>query len=434
MPPRRSARVAAAEERALSMLAPLPPALVRVILALLPRDARARAACVNRAWRAAADASDAWATLDLRPFVALAPDAYRKLLRGAAAKARGRLQSLDVRGCRRRWVLAALGPIVAANGGTLRELYVDERLSNDDVAQLLASAPALRELHANVDVDSAEAAALLAEPRLRLRELVVDLEEPPRAVLAPLLRRSTTLKRLELVQAPANDAAALSELLDAAAAARVPSLKLYDCELRTDAFLALAALLRGGALATLTVADSAAPLAAPVCAALRSCTTLTTLRLIDVGLFHVVDAGVALLAAVTGHATIRRLHLRFNLFDEGAAGDAVGTALGALLAANAPSLTDLNLDHTVGHERAAVPLLRALRANTHLRCLSLWGNAFGDAFVNGKLRDAVHANTALVCLRLGIGLHTSWRAAEELVVRRAEARGDAPFEEFDEWE
>ena len=127
MPPRRDARLAAAEEPGSTVPPPLPPALVLAIMALLPPDARARAACVNRAWRAAADAPDLWTTLDLRPFAALAPDAYAGLLRSAAAKARGRLVSLDARGIPgviQALLQAALLVVVAANGSTLRELWI----------------------------------------------------------------------------------------------------------------------------------------------------------------------------------------------------------------------------------------------------------------------------------------------------------------------
>ena len=183
MPPRRSARLAAAEKRTSSVLPPLPPALVLAIMALLPPDARGRASCVNRAWRAAADAPEAWTTLDLRPFAALGTDAYVRLLRGAAAKARGRLVSLDVRGIPAA-LNAVLRSVVAANGGTIQELWVGSVwcvLDSDDVTALLTNAPALRALHADVLTDAVAAALLLSEPRLRLRYLGVDFPLEPTA-------------------------------------------------------------------------------------------------------------------------------------------------------------------------------------------------------------------------------------------------------------
>ena len=236
---------------------------------------------------------------------------------------------------------------------------------------------------------------------------------------------------------PAADATPLRELLDAASAAGVRTLELLCCNLPHDAPDALAALLRGGALARLSVSAPDKPLlrdahaAAPLFDALRGSATITTLRLDDASLFDDIDAGLALLAAVTGHVSIRRLHLTDNVFDDGDNGDAISGALAALLAANAPSLTDLDLDGTVRSERAAAPLLNALRANTHLRGLNLSLNMFGAAFVDGELLSALRENASLECLHLD-DFETEQRAAVDFVSRCAATRrrGDAaPFQE-----
>ena len=440
------------------MLLPLPPALVRIILALLPPDARARAACVNRAWRAAADAPDLWTTLDMRPFATLGADKYAALLRGAAAKARGRLVSLDARaipGVLQAVVQAALRPVVAANSGTLHELWVGSplwaRLFINDVTAFLTSAPALRALHADVRADPEDAAALLSEPRLRMRKLDIAFSRPmaslaPLAALLPLLRRCTALRRLLVEYLEVDDAAPLRELLDAAAAARVPALELADCNLSADAPTALAALLRSGTLARLEVTAPDNPLlrnaraAAPLCDALRGCANLTLLCLCGVALFDDIDAGVELLAAVTGHVSIRRLYLPRNAFeDNDDGGNADSGALAALLAADAPSLTDLSLCGTVTSDRAAAPLLRALRANTHLRGLDLGENKFSAVFVDGELLSALRANASLEWLRLDRS-RAEQRAAAEFVAHRAAAtsrRGAAALfqeaETDDEW-
>ena len=448
MPPRRSARLlAAAEERVSSVLPPLPPALALAILALLPLKARARAACVSRAWRSAADASEAWTTLDLRPYSSLGAEKYSALLRGAAAKARGRLVSLDVRG-NQGGLRAALRSVVAANGGSLRELWLGLHWNSNELTVLLTSAPALRALHAGVLAEPDAAAALLSEPRFRVRQLCIDFSRhrtpPPLAALAALLRHCATLKRLRLHRFSVGDAAPLRELLDAAAAARLPALDLAFCRLPNDAPDALAALLRGGTLARLYVTGPDEPLlrdahaAAPLCDALRGCATITTLRFVAVRLFLNVDAGLALLAAITGHASIRRLRLWSNPFEDGDGADAISGALAALVAANAPSLTDLDLDNTVRSDRAAAPLLRALRANTHLRGLGLIRNDFSAAFINDELLDALRENASLERLRLDRS-KAEQRAAEDFVAHRAAARrrGDAaPIEERetdDEW-
>jgi hypothetical protein len=73
MPPRRSARVAAASEcvaaaaeRARTTLSPLPLALVLEIFSLLPVDTRLRCREVCRAWCATLENRSLWTRLDLR--------------------------------------------------------------------------------------------------------------------------------------------------------------------------------------------------------------------------------------------------------------------------------------------------------------------------------------------------------------------------------
>jgi hypothetical protein len=96
MPPRRSARVAAAAERASSALSPLPHAVVLHIFSLLPADARARAACVCRGWGYVLSELSLWTRLDLLPSSGVRVRVTDAVLAGAAAKARGQLAALDV--------------------------------------------------------------------------------------------------------------------------------------------------------------------------------------------------------------------------------------------------------------------------------------------------------------------------------------------------
>ena len=321
-------------------------------------------------------------------------------------------------------------------------------LSSHDAAALLTSAPALRALHADMYAYPDAAAALLSEPRFRMRQLCVNFSRhhapPPLAELAALLRRYAALKRLRLHALSVADVAPLRELLDAAAAARVPALELVACTLPANAPDALAALLRGGALARLYVKGPDEPLlrdahaAAPLCDALRGCASITMLCLCGVDLFDDVDAGVALLAAVTGHVSIRRLDLSGNHFGDDADGDAISGALAALLSADAPSLTDLRLFGTVTSERAAAPLLRALRTNTHLRGLNLSDNEFDAAFVSGELLSALRENASLERLHLNNSEAEQHAAADFVAHRATMSRRDnaAPFQENetdDEW-
>ncbi len=97
MPPRRSARVAAAAELRMTALEPLPLALAQRILVSLPADSRGRAACVCRGWRALLADPALWTRLDvsLDSGVAGALDA-NTVVRGAARRARGLLHHLNV--------------------------------------------------------------------------------------------------------------------------------------------------------------------------------------------------------------------------------------------------------------------------------------------------------------------------------------------------
>jgi hypothetical protein len=123
MPPRCSARVGAVAERASSALSPLPLSLVVHIFSLLPADERARCALVCRGWRVTLDELSLWTRLDLSPSSGVGVRVTDAVLAGAAAKARGQLAALDVRGCDDVSYDALLG-VVTANGGALRELCV----------------------------------------------------------------------------------------------------------------------------------------------------------------------------------------------------------------------------------------------------------------------------------------------------------------------
>ena len=123
---RRSARVAAAVESATSALGPLPLSLAHRIFLSLPVDSRARAACVSRAWRAALADPALWARLDLSSASGIAEERVtEQVLRGAAAKALGRLSEIDLSGESGRQISAqVLLEVAAHNAHSLRSLHV----------------------------------------------------------------------------------------------------------------------------------------------------------------------------------------------------------------------------------------------------------------------------------------------------------------------
>jgi hypothetical protein len=101
---------------------------------------------------------------------------------------------------------------------------------------------------------------------------------------------------------------------------------------------------------------------------------------------------------------------------------AAGAAFGALVAANAPALTDLSVACNLRDDHLR-PLLNALRTNTHLRALDVAASDISAAFVRDVLLPAVRANTSLRCLAAAYDDDTedvgaSAREAEALVAAR----------------
>ncbi len=115
-------------------------------------------------------------------------------------------------------------------------------------------------------------------------------------------------------------------------------------------------------------------------------------------------AGV-LLGALVGHASLRVLALR----GKRAGWAELGTLLGALVAADAPALRELDVaDNDLGDVGLA-PSVAALPRNTHLRVLVTSENGMSERFVRERLLPAVRANTTLQ--RLYCTEHTGITAA-----------------------
>jgi hypothetical protein len=397
-------------------LAALPHALLLEVLSRLPVDCRLRCAAVCRAWRTARNERSLWRRLDLSPATGgLARTASDGLLRAAAARAAGHLETLDVSGCH-DISYAALLAVVTASSASLRELHVHGgglRFTWRPPAQLealLRAAPGVRACAASVFTCEVAVARVMlrAEPpfaALRLESLNIGnvkrvYEADAVLELTADLAACTFLRELRLCCAALDAPAALDALVDAAFACRLRALRLVECRLSAASAPALARLLGGGALVDLELRGKGgnplldAPAAALLAHALRASSTLTALKLWNVQLWHDPDVATALLGALTGHASLRTLDLFGDGADSAAAGAAVGAALGALVAANAPALTKLDVTWCRLGDAGLHQLFDALPANTHLRTLNCGGNTT-DAFACDVLLPAVRANGSL---------------------------------------
>jgi hypothetical protein len=411
--------MAAAAAAPLSALSPLPAALALHIFSLLPADARARAACVCRGWCHVLLERSLWTRLDLSPSSGVAVRVTDAVLAGAVSKARGQLAALDVSGC--VYVsFDALLAVVHANSGALRELCVGsceldspQTLTADRVERLLQAAPQLVACRADVfgSVFVADARRLLcnAPPfqTLRLRALCVDFpvndaDEASVLELVADMAAHATLTRVELWNAPLHTPAALDVVVDAALAGQFVSLHFVYCRLSPASGPALVRLLGSGTLTELLICEAMeqlldGPSAAPLCAALRANSTLTALYLHNVDVWRDADVAVALLGALTGHSSLHALGL-VNCHVGAAHNPGAGAALGALVAANAPALTELDVEDSLLGDAGLRRLFEALPRNTHLRTLNVSHTATSAAFAADVLLPAVRANTSLTTL------------------------------------
>jgi hypothetical protein len=419
MPPRRSARVAAVDERQSSALSPLPRALALHVFSLLPVDVRARAACVCRGWRVTLDEVSLWTWLNLSPSSGLHVRVTDAVLAGAAAKARGQLAALDVSDCD-DVTFDALLAVVHANTGALRELCVGPYLDNGDntgtlgaenIQPLLVAAPQLTACHAAVSgiASVANARRMLRNEApfqpLRLCALCVGFEgadEASAVALAPDLAAHASLTSVHLDGAPLHMPAALDAVVDAALARQMSSLRFVHCRISPASVLALARLLGGSALTELFISQRReqmldAPAAALLGAALRANAALTDLSLKNVNFWRDADAAAALLSALTRHSSLRTLSLALNRV--GDMGASAGAPLGALVAANVPALTELDVSSSRLGDAGLGPLCAALPTSTHLRELNVQYNGMSAACARDVLLPAVRTNASLRMLQ-----------------------------------
>jgi hypothetical protein len=415
----------AAADAPLTLLS-LPLPLVLLIFSLLPVDCRLRCAEVCRGWRGVLAERSLWTRLDVSRasgvrMVREMEGSLDALCRCAAARAAGGLHSLHVDA--HLVSQAVLRDVAAASAGALCELRVhgDEPyqwLTPDEVGVLCDAAPRLRFFGTDLNVDAADAQAARAALRneapfgpLRVRRLFAYLRDADAAgvvAFAADVAAHASLCELVLLLASLDAPAALDAVVDAALARRLHSISFSHCRLSPASAPALARLLRSDTLTSLSIEgdglvllDAAA--AAVLAAALRANATLTALSLRVVGVFsEFSDPAVAteLLGALTGHASLRSLDLEHDrVFDAHRA--AAGALFGALVAANAPSLTQLNVAYCDLGDDGLSPLFDALRVNSHLRTLKCGGyGIMSEAFAADALLPAVRANASLRCLEV----------------------------------
>ena len=298
------------------------------------------------------------------------------------------------------------------------------------VTALLAASPQLRELYTAVDCTLDEAVGLLEcrPPFAPLRMHALTLRGGALHGLHPAFAPALADARLhpdlahlsvdfERVQAPGE----MDALADAVVArrGRLRTLSLVLAVLSPADVPALARMLRHGALADLEISNvhnevlvgGAGMLA--LSDALRANDTLKTLALIQMSLPAALMTAV--LGALQGHSRLQTLDLSGTRFDEDAA--AVGAALGALLAADAPALTALHVPYSGLGEAGLGPLCDALPRNRHLHTLCIRGNRVFAGFCRRRLLPAVRANTSLRWLWIDSNVGAV-REAQQLLAAR----------------
>jgi len=156
---RRAQRVRGVREAALSLplLGPLPGDLIKLILRLLPLDARLRAREVRRGWCALLEDASFWTRVDLSKSCGVNPrfldfrNCVLALLCAACVRAKGNLQSVDLSGVDDRmledpFVLQWLGSVSVANKASLRDLLAltSRPLDVEEVTELCRALPLCR--------------------------------------------------------------------------------------------------------------------------------------------------------------------------------------------------------------------------------------------------------------------------------------------------
>ena len=385
----------------------LPGALLVLIFLLVPVDTRMRCAEVCRKWRALLADTRLWTTLDLSRAARLNKWLTEALLSAAVRRADGQLVRLDiddvdVQHLGTPALLCALAPSVAS----LRELHIHRKedyfgllnLSGENLRGLVGALPSLTRVECGgVTAQAAVALPLLrAEPPfgalvlrgLRLTAVSSMTLESWHAVCSAV-EACFSLEALHLFGATL-DLPVAAAVVDAALTCRLKHVGLTYCAFSDESVSALARLLREGVLEVFGIHTPTPPHLplGELTHALRANTTLRSLTLRRIGLWDDVRAGVALLGALMEHPTPRNLDLSGNTVGDDADGRVAGDALAALVEANSPALTHLEVTFSDLQDATLASLIAALRFNTHLHRLNIHGNKPSPAFARNVLEPA----------------------------------------------
>ena len=384
-------------------LVALPEPVLRAIMLALPVDSRARCAVVCRALRDLLADVALWQELDLSPAGGLAPERVtRALVRGAAARAAGQLRVVDFGAC----ISLPWNDLVTSNRTALRVVRFDRSLRFVDVRWVLAEVPQLEVLELHVDGEPAELIRLLRNeaPFGPLRAIKVEAyqRQSSRAeilALAAALAAHPWTDALTIYGSTNPDPAALNALLDAATVRRLSELAIHDSDLHAENVPSLSRVLLCGTLTKLEFAPEVFPLdetcVAQLWAALLASRKLKHLCFWSpdwTAATHHVFAGLFSAAAALPALTELLVYSYCAVSEQHKA--TAGQALGALLAANSPSLRRLDVEWCHLGDEGVAPLLEGLAQNTHLRSLECGYNHVTETFERDVLEPAMAALAA----------------------------------------
>jgi hypothetical protein len=409
------------------------PALLSVVFAALPPDARLLCREVCTAWRRLLDDAAFWTELDFSDATHKVDEA---LLTAAAARSAGGLRSLilpPALGQLALWgdacfpesvVRPALLQVLCDNAASLRHLNAlgftgtnaisFEPLLCSQLAAILAAAPALETLKAHVhSFDAVSLLPVLQREHVQLTSLHLqheasDLDVPRmRELAAAIACQRSTLQRVELLYVPLD--VAPEALFDAfLACPRLAHLELRFPTVSQDVLAGLARLLRADMLVSFTLSEVAPSAelwesraaAMAFAAALRACKRLTHLSLTDIGLLAArgsVGAEAALMASLVGHPSLEDLSVGEFPGNTGefAAPALLGAWLGAVVAANTPALKCFCFSCASLSDADALPFFASLAFNTHLRWIVIYHHSLSIDFMRDVALPAIRANTSL---------------------------------------
>ena len=390
----RKARVAVRPEAAHSALPPLHLPCVLDILSRLAPGERLLASAVSRAWRAAVAQPSLWTSVDFTQEAIRSPDA---LLTAVVSKAAGRIKDLRVWFCKGATSVPALAAAVEANANSLRSLNMlstpfhavraEENglcLMKDDVDGWLLAAPNLTSFEADVLYRRSDlikdAHALLTGQGpysvVRLGRLLLDgFSADEVLLLAREIRLHPSLEELVIWNTPLNTPAVLGAIADATIACDwSSSLSFSVCNLGPQSATYFARMLPHLSMLLIENDENDEPLfdaaSRDVWAAALRLSSLTALRLDDVGLWGGEGVGNVLVDALVGHPTLEEISLLKNRIRFDDSQNTVGACWARLLAANSPSLRTLLWRSVKLATMLCVPFLKRWQATQRCaRCI-----------------------------------------------------------------